>query len=84
MHTLTPGLMDSQKLQCLEPLCRIKYLWFTLSDMGQEPPKGVPSQRQEMDPGMAFSSLSFPEVLSPRSSWCFSPFRGAESLTDGF
>lgn len=63
--------MESQQLQCLALLCRIKYLWFTLWDMSQEPPKGVLSQRQEMDPGIAFFPLSFPEVLSPRSSWCF-------------
>lgn len=63
--------MESQQLQCLALLCGMKYLWFILWDVGQEPPKGVLSQRQEMDPGIAFSPLSFPEVLSPRSSWYF-------------
>ena len=66
--------MESQQLQCSLLLCRIKCLWFALRAVGWEPPKRVPSQRQELDPGMPFFPLALPEALSPRLSQCFLSF----------
>ena len=66
--------MESQQLQCSLLLCRIKCLWFALRAVGWEPPKRVPSQRQELDPGMPFFPFALPEALSPRLSQCFLSF----------
>lgn len=81
MHTLTPGLMESQWLQCLGLLCGINSPWIELWGAGQVPPKGVLSQRTKWMLEMTFLPLSFPEALPHQSSQYFFPLSMVQNLS---